>query len=156
MVGPADTRLLFGASRLGLASQPLELAPQEILSVLLHALGVRVALGAARQVGRITALVARELPGFEFQRATRDPVEHVTVVRDQQQCAREAMAQVVFEPLDGCDVEVVRRFVEDREIGRADQQARERHPAPFASGQGLDGPVGVVEAEMVDHGFGFV
>ncbi len=77
-------------------------------------------------------------------------------MRNQQQRAREAIAQGVFEPLDGRDVEMVRRLVEDREIRRADQQARERDPALLASGQGVDGPVGVVEAEVADHGFGFV
>jgi hypothetical protein len=110
-----DAGLLLGAPGLGLAPQPLELLAEEVLAVAFRALGVGLALGARFEVGRIAARVAGHHALVELERPGRDPVEHIAVVGDEEQGTAEARAEVVLEPLDGLDVEVVGGLVEDGE-----------------------------------------
>ena len=43
------------------------------------------------------------------------------------------LAQMPFQPIDGLGVEMVRRFVEQQEIGPFEQQLAERDAALFAA-----------------------
>ena len=49
-----------------------------------------------------------------------------------------AHREVVGEPRDRLDVEVVGGLVEHEEVGVVDDEARERSAAPFAAGHGAD------------------
>ena len=57
--------------------------------------------------------------------------------------------QVPLEPGDGLGVEVVRRLVEEEEIGRREQEPAERNATPLAAGEGRDVAVAFGEAEGV-------
>jgi hypothetical protein len=46
--------------------------------------------------------------------------------------------QVAREPVDGLDVEVVRRLVEQEQVGAVEQQPREPDPPPLAARQRRD------------------
>jgi len=92
----------------------------------------------------------------KFESASRDVIEDIAVMRDQQQRAAEALTQMLLEPFDRGDVEMIRRLVEDREVGLADEQARQCDPSAFAAGQCFDLALGVSNAEVVDDRLGFV
>ena len=49
-----------------------------------------------------------------------------------------ARGQVPREPVDALDVEVVRRLVEQQQLGVVEQQPGERDPPPLAAGERLD------------------
>ena len=57
--------------------------------------------------------------------------------------------QVPLEPRDGLGVEVVRRLVEQKQVGCGEKQAAERDPAALAARERRDVPVAVGEAERV-------
>ena len=61
--------------------------------------------------------------------------------------------QVRLEPLERGDVEVVRRLVEQQQIGVSGERAPERSPRQLASGERVQSPVEidvVAEAEAVE------
>ena len=63
-------------------------------------------------------------------------------MRDQHDRRVEAR-EVRLEPLERGDVEVVRRLVEEQQIGIAGQRAPERSPRQLASGERAERPVEV-------------
>ena len=54
---------------------------------------------------------------------------------DEEEGARELLGEVVLEPLDGLDVEVVGRLVEDGQVGLLREDPRERDAAALAAAQ---------------------
>jgi hypothetical protein len=57
-----------------------------------------------------------------------EPFQHVAVVGDEQQAAGTA-TELALEPVDGVDVEVVGRLVQDEQVRGSEQRAGERDPA---------------------------
>ena len=55
--------------------------------------------------------------------------------------------ELLLEPLQGSDVEMVRRLVQKQEIGVAGQGAGKRATRQLAAGEGVQGPVEVVLGE---------
>ena len=104
-----------------------------------HALGDEVV---------VVAVVAMEALAAEFDHARAEGVEEGTVVRDDDEAARVA-GQVVLEPEQGFEVEVIGRFVEQQERGLADEQAGEVRAHDPAAGERLGEfvVVGFAEAE---------
>ena len=64
---------------------------------------------------RIGAFVVVDAAGSNLDGATGNVVEESTVMRDEHHGAA-VISKIVFEPLDGDDVEVVGRFVEEKEV----------------------------------------
>ena len=66
--------------------------------------------------------------------------------------------QVAFEPVDGREVEVVGRLVEQEQVGLGDQQLREREARPLAARKGGDVllPDRLFEADAVEGAFELV
>jgi hypothetical protein len=94
-------------------------------------------------------------PTVELEHPGRHPVEDVAVVGHHDEPAPEA-GQVLLEPRDGVEVEVVGRLVEDEEVAlvpaHRQQGPRQRHPLRLAARQG--GDVGIHQrshAEPVEH-----
>ncbi len=52
----------------------------------------------------------------EFEGAGAHGVQHVAIVGDHQQRTREIFTQVVLEPFDAVDIEVIGGLVEDRQV----------------------------------------
>ena len=73
--------------------------------------------------------VLDERPPAQLQHMGGDGVDEVAVVADEQQGAAPAH-QVLLEPGDRVDVEVVGGLVEDQQVGLGDQQCGQRHPHP--------------------------
>jgi hypothetical protein len=68
----------------------------------------------------------------EFQDPSGDVVEEVTIVGDRNHRALVVLEEP-FEPGHRFGVEMVRRFVEQQQIRRAQQQSAQCHPAAFAA-----------------------
>jgi hypothetical protein len=62
------------------------------------------------------------------------PLEEVAVVRDHDERARPAVEEVL-EDVEGLDVEVVGRLVEEQHVGLGQQQPQQLEAAPLATGQ---------------------
>ena len=55
--------------------------------------------------------------------------------------------QLCFEQLERLEVEVVRRFVEDEDVGRLREQPRQQQPIAFTAGQRPDWRSGAFRCE---------
>ena len=69
---------------------------------------------------------------FEDERARDDRVEEISIVTHDEQRAV-VLVEAIFERLEGLDVEVVRRLVEDEQVGGTREQLRENHAIAFAA-----------------------
>ena len=85
-------------------------------------------------VGRPVGREAPQPPAVQFDDAGSQSVEEDAVVGDEHERARKAQ-QVGFEPLDGADVEMVGRLVQEQQFRVADQRLRQRHAALPAAGE---------------------
>ena len=143
-----------------LVAEPLDesLQPLDVGADPLHAL--RRGLGPCRPLepplvpgaGEVEAAAALEL---EHRRRHR--LEEPAVVRDEDH-RRVDRRQLALEPLEALDVEVVRRLVEQQQVGIAGKRAGERGARQLAAGERgeLAVEVGVAEAEAAEHRCGAV
>ena len=99
----------------------------------------------AREVDRLAAL--------ELQHRGRHRLEEPAVVRDEDHGGVERL-QHLLEPLERLDVEVVRRLVEQQQVGLRGERARERRARQLAARERRERPVevGVGEAEAAHDG----
>src|SRR5690606_29487594 len=146
-----DARLLLARARLGLAPQPLELAPQEVLPVRLGALLECLALGPRDQELLPPALVGVELPPLDLEGALDHAIEEIPIVRDEEERPRELLYQVGLEPLDRLCVQVVRRLVEDRQIGPRHEQPRQGDTTTLAAAESIHQAIGLVDVQPGQH-----
>ena len=108
-------------------------------------------------VRRIAARVVRQAAVLEVHDLFRHPVQETAVVRHDEVGALRP-SEVVLEKLHGLEVEVVRRLVEEKDVGRREDGAREHGPVLLASRELREGPleVGLLETEagqrLVDLG----
>ena len=109
--------------------------------------GVLALLGRQRgllalEEGRVVARPVEEPAAVDLDDPGGQPAEERPVVGDEDQRPAEP-EQVVFEPADRLDVQVVRRLVEQQDVGLADQRPGEQDPALHARGERLERGVGV-------------
>jgi hypothetical protein len=90
-------------------------------------------------------------PAVELEHRGRHRLEEPAVVRDEDH-GRVDRLQQLLEPLDRLDVEVVRRLVEQQQVGLRRERAGERRARQLAAREGRERPVEVVvgEAEAAD------
>ena len=100
----------------------------------------------------VAAAVEREALLFDVRDVADHGVEEDAVVGDQQQRAA-VVAQPLFEPDDGVEIEVVGRLVEQQQIGAAHQRLRqvESHPPAAREVGHRPGEVGAREAQAVEQ-----
>ena len=100
----------------------------------------------------VVAAVADQLGVVDVQRDLGDGIEEFAVVADHDQRAGVAL-EPGFEPDQGVEVEVVGRFVEQQDVGRAHQGARQLQAHAPAAGEAVDRVVqfGDLEAEAEDQ-----
>ena len=91
--------------------------------------------------------------GFELEHARRHGLEEPAVVRDEDHGRIERL-ELLLEPLEVLDVEVVRRLVQEQQVGIAGEGAGERGAGQLAAGKGLERPVEVAlrESEAAERG----
>ena len=90
------------------------------------------------EVARVTAQMA----AVEFDDAGGDIIEKAPVVGDEQHAAGERQ-QHLFQPLDGSDVEMVGRLVQQQQLRREHQRPRQRDALLQPAGQVRYQPLGV-------------
>ena len=93
------------------------------------------------EVARVAARPRREPAAIELDDARGERGEEGAVVGDEQERAGIA-AQVLLEPADRVDVEMVGRLVEQQQVRLGDQRAAEQRAAAPAAGQLAHRPVG--------------
>ena len=80
---------------------------------------------------------------LELEHGGRDGLEEPAVVRDEDH-GRVERRQLALEPLEALDVEVVRRLVEQEQVGVAGERAAERGAGQLAARERRERPVEVV------------
>ncbi len=105
-------------------------------------------LGARALEEVVVAGVGHELLLVDVHDVVAHVVQQVAVVAYHQDCVAELL-QMLRQPDHGFDIEMVRRLVEDQEVGVAEQRARECHAHAPAARERAAGPLlrVVVEAE---------
>ena len=106
----------------------------------------------------VVAVVVMERAGAELEHAGAEGVQESTVVGDDDEAAGVA-CEVVLEPEESFEIEMVRRLVEEEQRGFGDEEAGEVGAHDPAAGEGFGEFVGVVgfETEAVEDfaGAGF-
>ena len=97
---------------------------------------------------RVVALERDAAAAVELEDPAGDVVEEVAVVGDGDHGAL-VVGEEALEPVDGLGVEVVRRLVEEQQVGRGEEQAAERDAAALAAGERGDVAVALGEPERV-------
>ncbi len=123
-----DPELRLRRARRRPAAQPRELLAEQLLAALLARRRLPLALGAREHVGRVAALVLVHVGVGDLPRVRADGVQEPAIVGDDQDrpAARREMPR---EPVDAFDVQVVRRLVEQQQLGVVEQRL-----APARSG----------------------
>ena len=149
-----DAELRLGRSGASAAREPRELLAHDVLALLLGRLGGLRAFDALEHVGRVPALELLHLPVVHLPHAEADLVEEPAVVRDDEERARllrPAALEVVGQPRDGVDVEMVGGLVEHEHVAVPDEHAGEIHATPLPAGELADPAVpGDVRDEAAD------
>ena len=140
-----DARLLLGRARGGAPPQPLRLAAQRVsqhdLAPLLRVHRLRL----DARVGHVVAVDGQQPAGvarIQLQDARRDPLQEQPIVRHRDRRRPVGAAQQRLQPLDALDVQVVRRLVEQQQVGAPRQLAPERDPLLPAARQRRDRRLG--------------
>ncbi len=98
----------------------------------------------------VEAAVALEhAAAVQPQQAAGQLAQEGAVVADHQDAAGEAR-ELLFQPLDGRQIEVVGRLVQQQQIRPADQRARQRRAPPFAAGKCVE-RAAAFQLHMVQH-----
>ncbi len=105
------------------------------------------------QVVAVAAVIVGEGPEAQVGNPCRHRIEEVAIVRDEDDGVRVG-DQVRLEPVAGVEIEVVRRFVEQQQIGLAEEQLGEGDPHLPAARERVHRTLRVVglEAEAAQHG----
>ena len=139
-----DAELRLARAGRGAAAQPRELLAGQVLAALLDRGRLPVTLDALQDVRRVATFEGVDDAVVDLPRVGRHRVEEPPVVRHDDHAAlvrRPAAVDVLGEPLDALDVQVVGRLVEEQDVPVADQQPRECHTATLPTGQLVDADV---------------
>ena len=141
-------RLRLRVARLRAHPHPLELARERAAARRLRLLLDREPCLLLLEPGGVVALERQPLAAVELEDPARDVVEEVAVVGDGDDGALVRLEEAL-EPGDRLGVEVVRRLVEEQQVGRGEEEPAERDPAPLAAGERRHVAVGFRKAERV-------
>ena len=137
-----DPPLVAGPSGLDALADPDLLLGQPLVEE-----GVLTLLGRQRRLlaleeGRVVARPVEEPAAVDLDDPRGQPAQERPVVGHEDERPAEP-EQVILEPADRLDVEVVRRLVEQQGVGLADQRSGEQDPALHPRGERLERGVGV-------------
>ena len=118
-------------------ANPFELALERPLPLGLGLLLLRQPLLLLLEPRRVVPFPGNAAAAIELENPAGDVVEEVAIVRDGDDRAG-VVLQKPLEPGDRLRVEMVRRLVEQQEIGRLQQQPAQRHAAALAARQRRD------------------
>ena len=129
-------------------AHPLQLAREGAAAGRLALLLVREPHLLLLEPAGVVALVRDALAAVELEDPAGDVVEEVAIVGDGDDGAL-VVGEEALEPGHRLGVEVVRRLVEEQQVGRGEQQPAQRHAAPLAAGERLDVAVAVGQPQRV-------
>ena len=118
-MGPRGRRFVIAV----LFYEPLQL-PDPVLLILVCGQLDFLSLRLLFQVEIVVTGKLLDVALVDFDNALNDPVEKGPVVRDENE-GRGAVQQVFFEPKQGFEVEVVRRFVQEQQVGFGKKKPRQ-------------------------------
>ena len=118
----------------GAAAQPGQLLADQVLPPRLRGRGLPLPLGLGQHERGVPALVGVDDPVVHLPRPLAHGVEEPAVVGDHHQRGR-PVREVVGQPGDRLDVEVVGGLVEDDQVVVVEQQRGQRAAPPLAAGQ---------------------
>ncbi len=121
---------------LGRHADPFQLPLEGLLSLGFRFLLLPELLLLLIQPGGVVALPGDALAPVQFEDPACDVVEEVAVVGHGDHGALVPL-EVVLQPGDGFGVEVVRRFVEEQDVGALEKQPAEGHAPLLAAGQDI-------------------
>ena len=134
---PLHAALVARAPGLDAPAQPHLFLGQLLVELLVgHRLAVEPLLLLAQERG-VVAGPRGELAAIELDDARGQPLEERAVVGHEQHGAG-VVGEERLEPLDGLDVEVVGRLVEQQHVGRGHQRPRQQHAPPPSARQRVD------------------
>ena len=118
--------------------------------VVVGGLQLLVALRLLRQEFVVVAGVEPEALVPDFRDLVDRHIEKITVVRDQHEGVR-IIVQIFFQPVARFEVEMVRGFVEQQQVGLLQQQLGQRQPHLPAAGKFVGLPLPVFFAKAQPH-----
>ena len=150
---PLDPRhhlqLALRLARLGAVAKAVD-EPLQVRQLLLLALVLvglcRHPLGPLQPPVRVAALGHAPLAALELQHAGGHRLQEPAIVRDEDQRRVQAV-QVLLQPLDRVDVEVVGGLVQQQQVGLPGQRPCQRGPGQLAAGEGVQLPLEVLRRE---------
>ena len=146
---PEGLFAVFGLAGAGAGARvhPLQFPAVEVP----HPLGLGIVILypflALFQEVHIVSAVDVEVAAVQFHHGIAHPVQEIAVVGDHQQGAA-AVFQVVFQELDGVQVQVVGGLVHDVEIGLGGQHLGKGHPLHLSAGKVLHGLLGFRQVKL--------
>ena len=149
-LNPLEPRLLLRAAGFRSLPQPCQFAAQHALELGRGGQIGGILLGLALQVGAVVAVVAAGLTLRHLNNATGDAVQHIPVMGHQHHGTGVAI-QPALQPLDCRRIQVVRRLVEQQNVGAGHKGRCQSHPFAVSARQGLNRFVQVTDAEALKH-----
>lgn len=150
LIGRLDAVARLGGPGGGAAAQPGQLLAHQVLPLGLLGGCDAVALGAGEDVVAVAALVLVHVTALHVPHAGADLVEEPPVVGDADERGA-ALLEVLGQPGNALDVEVVGGLVEDQEVLVGDEELGEGDPAALAAGERADdGVEALAEAGQVE------
>ena len=143
-------RLRLRLPRARAHAHPLELAGERAPARRLGLLLDREARLLLLEPRGVVALERQPLAAVELEDPAGDVVEEVAIVGDRHHGALVVLEEAL-QPGDRLGVEVVRRLVEEQQVGGGEEQPAERDPAALAAGEGRHVAVALGQPQRV-HG----
>ena len=150
VIESVDAVLCLVGTGLGLASHPVQLGAQQVAGPFHLGILCLNAFGSFLQVVIIVAVVGEDAVLVHLEDAVADVVQEIAVMGHHQQ-GHTATLQVVLQPLDHVDVEVVGRLVENEHLGVVDEQSCQGNALHLTTAQLLDWLIIVSYLELCEN-----
>ncbi len=134
-----------------LAPHPFQFPFQEFLAAMLLALLHRGPLRLGEEEIVVRPVVRNEIAAGELDHARGHAIEEVAVVGHEEAGAGIVLEEI-FQPLDRLGIEVIRRLIQDQQIGLRDQRAAEGDAPLFTTAERLHEAFGLRRVQIGDEG----
>ena len=151
LVIAAHAVLRLGALRARAGADPREFALQETLTATFGLLGDALTNGLRFEIRGVIPRMRKRAAIRDLDDARGDDIEEVTVVGDEDDRTGKVV-QTILQPANGLGVEMVRRLVEQEQVGLRSERATQRHAAFFTTGKSRDQRVHRGHAQRVGLG----
>jgi len=130
----SHTTFVASSTRLDSLSNPLFLLPELLVEQSVRRLFILSRFFLSSQEVSVIARPACDLAAIDFQYARGEFLQECPIVSDEQYGAR-VRVDLVLEPLDRRNIEMICRLVEEQQIRFLNQRLRKSNASPPAAGQ---------------------